>query len=553
METRDEFSKHYEDLLDGTYDCVDRIVLNAYFSLLHTPGGFRTWWRRLTGGDSTLDNTHLMRLAGRFSRRIHAYAKDKNIPVIHCHQEDNERKHEIAERLIPKDPNPRGVFCILVGRAPAPVYDVHEYPSGAIDIRKKVPLPYVNHYSIHIMDPDWGHITIKLCPHPPFTAQIILNGHEYVAIQARKRRIDFTKEENCFTDVADAAGLDEIADTMRAPCSVGRLVQVCERWIYSTCLCFALDSKEQEESQFRYSYSVYQAEYSRNLLFTRGRTMDQVFQGVVDRTRAPLNIRTVKTIFGYKYRPYHKDKHGKRPRIEVVVERPVYNLTVFKVHFGSLTLKIYSKGERVLRIEAIAHNARDFSCGRTIDKFPRIVELLKAMLERFLGVLHSVDVSFIDLGTMETWPLPSKVGACRVGGIDINRPRMRAIMEAVISLSPNPRGFTASDVAHKVREITGSTHTLYQPRHASYDLKKLRGKGLVDRTGHSRCYHVSPDGLRTMTAFIVLREKVLNPLLAGAGKRQTGPKPPNRSPIDIHYDNVQIEMQKIFQCLNIAA
>ena len=42
----DEFSLRYSDLVTGSYDCVDRIVLNAFFPLGHNPGGFRTWWRR---------------------------------------------------------------------------------------------------------------------------------------------------------------------------------------------------------------------------------------------------------------------------------------------------------------------------------------------------------------------------------------------------------------------------------------------------------------------------------------------------------------------------
>jgi hypothetical protein len=50
---------------------------------------------------------------------------------------------------------------------------------------------FPNHYSFHIIDPDWGHIIIKLCGHPPFGAQIILNGHEYVARQAKKESLDF--------------------------------------------------------------------------------------------------------------------------------------------------------------------------------------------------------------------------------------------------------------------------------------------------------------------------------------------------------------------------
>jgi hypothetical protein len=78
----DGLSTLYQDLLDGSYDCVDRIVLNAYFRMGHHPGGFRVWWRALTGSDETLENFHLMRLAGRFSRRIRGYAKAHGIPVI---------------------------------------------------------------------------------------------------------------------------------------------------------------------------------------------------------------------------------------------------------------------------------------------------------------------------------------------------------------------------------------------------------------------------------------------------------------------------------------
>jgi len=541
----DVFSAHYEECLEGIYDCTDRVVLNAYFVLGQSPGGFRTWWRQLMGNDDNLDNTHLMRFAGHFSRRIHAWAKKEGIPLMECKRD--ERKHELAEQYVPEVPF-RGVFCILVGRAPAPVLEV-----VGTHIQKKTPQPYVNHYYFHIMDPEWGHVTIRFCPHPPFNAQIILNGHEYVANEATRQNIDFVKEENCFTHVSDAAGLARIADTMiRSSADVGRLVQACERWIYSSCLCFALDLAEQQRTGFRYSYSVYQAEYSRNLLFERGRVLDQVFNSIIDRTRAPLEITTIKTIFGRKHRPYHQDANGKGPRIEVAVERPVYDLTIFKVHFGKLTVKIYSKGEGVLRIEAIAHNARDLRCGIVIDRLPRIIESLKAILERFMSVLNGVDVSFIDAGAVETWHLPSQVGSSRIGGIDINKPRMRAVMEAVIALSVSPRGFTVSELAAKVREIM--TDLNYQSRHAAYDLKKLLGKSLVHHINRSRGYQVTREGLRNMVALITLRDKVLLPLLANAGHRQMGrPKLLNRSQIDTHYDNIQIQMQKVFQCLNIAA
>ena len=72
----DRLRVRYGDLIEDSYDCVDRIVLNAYNTLCYQPGGFRTWWRRLhQGSDEELDNAHLMRMAGRFARRVRASAR----------------------------------------------------------------------------------------------------------------------------------------------------------------------------------------------------------------------------------------------------------------------------------------------------------------------------------------------------------------------------------------------------------------------------------------------------------------------------------------------
>jgi len=91
----DDFSLRYRDLLTGSYDCVDRIVLNAFFPVGYQPGGLRTWWRRLhDGSDEELDNTHLMRIAGRFARRVKARGAADAVPVIFC--KAGERKHRIA-------------------------------------------------------------------------------------------------------------------------------------------------------------------------------------------------------------------------------------------------------------------------------------------------------------------------------------------------------------------------------------------------------------------------------------------------------------------------
>lgn len=199
---------------------------------------------------------------------------------------------------------------ILVSRALAPVWKVRR--SKKRHIRESVQQkPYVKHYNFHIWDRQWGQITMKMSGHPPFGAQIILNGHEYVAGQAQKNGIEFTKDGNCMTEIADAAGWARVADTLSAEPAIGHLNQVCEGWIY-TCLSLGPDSEEQPASDFRYQFSNYQGEYSPNLLFRVGGQMEQIFQGLIDRTRSRVNVKHLKTIFGMKARP-PRDRQGKTP------------------------------------------------------------------------------------------------------------------------------------------------------------------------------------------------------------------------------------------------
>jgi hypothetical protein len=543
----DGLSTLYQDLLSGSYDCVDRIVLNAYFRMGHDPGGFRLWWRQLTGSDATLDNAHVMRLAGRFGRRIRGYAKAHNVPVVNCSV--GERKHDIAEEYLAKTTISQGLFLVLIGRAQAPVWDI----SANHHIEKKKPMPYVNHYSFHILDAEWGHITIKISGHPPFPAQIMLNGHEYVACQARKAGITFTKQGNCFTHVSRPAALAKIAATLSEQRTIGRLSQLCDRWIYSACLCFALDLEEQRLSGFRYQYSNYQIEYSRNLIFEVGGQMEQVFQALIDRSRVRLDLRTIKTILGCKRRPKYRSRKKRAAEWEVAVERPVYDLTIFKLHCGGLTLKIYTKGERVLRIEVIVHNARELDCGRALENFPEIICRLKAVLERFADALSCIDPCFIADQTLERLPTASRVGKVTVGGIDLNKPRMRWVVDAVIALSAGSDGFTASELAARVRTFGKQTPEQYGPTRAAYDLKKFRGQQIVQRIGATRRYEARPAGLKAIAALVVLRDKAIKPLLASAQQLRPSRGAHNPRPLDAHYHAVRAAMRGVFHELGIAA
>jgi len=167
--------------------------------------------------------------------------------------------------------------------------------------------------------------------------------------------------------------------------------------------------------------------------------MDRVVGAMLDRTRSRLDIPALATLSGARRRPGKYGTHPS-PRAGVVPEAPAWDLTVFKACFGLLTLKGYTKGARVLRFEAITHNTRQLGCGRALERFPQIAARLASMCQRFCTALDCVDIGFIPDGTLDQLPLPAQAGASRAGGIDVNKPRIRAALASVLALAPSPAG-----------------------------------------------------------------------------------------------------------------
>jgi hypothetical protein len=299
----DDFTERYRELLTGWYDCVDRIVLNACSPMGSTAGGFRTWWRRLVGGgdaeaDAVLDSADLMRLAGRFARRVRAWAADNAVPVIECAA--GEPKHLVAEEYLGTHPAAPGVFLILVAKAPAMVGDVRRSADGTVIgglARKRT---YVNHYSLHIMDRPGapGDQDVRACA---VRRAGDLERHEYVAIAAQGEGAGFVQG--------------------------GELLH--ENWVPGG-----------------------------HAAASPGRCGG--------------------------------------------------NLTVFKVHFGLLTLKGCTKGARVLVFEAITHSTRQLGCGRALGRFAQIAARLAGMCQRFCTALDCADIGFIPGGTLDQLPLPAQ-------------------------------------------------------------------------------------------------------------------------------------------------
>ena len=372
----------------------------------------------------------------------------------------NDLKYEIARAHRPKDPAFVGVFAVLVARAPAPLWEVRRNGQGQItELRRTEQWPYVQHYYFQILDPEWGHVAVRLCGYAPWGAQVIVNGHEWVERQARAEKVRVAKEGNCFIEGTNYRAVDRWARALSGPDLGPQLAALCARWLYSACLGFALPLAEQQRLDFHYRYSIWQLEYSRNYLFKEAQVLEEVFQKLIDRTRAPLDIKTLETLFGRRHRqPTKKRQRAGRRGYEITkeVDASSWEVTVWRVRWGSVVLKIYDKAGRVLRVEVKVLNTAGLGCGKGLGK------------------------------------LGEQLGC-------------------------------------------------------------VQGKGLVERVAGRRRYECRPQQLRVLCGYVVLREQVIKPVLAGLAHQELPPPPPKLGALDQRYLTLRPELQRTCHTLGLAA
>lgn len=204
-------------------------------------------------------------------------------------------------------------------------------------------------------------------------------------------------------------------------------------------------------------------------------------------------------------------------------------MTVWRVKGGQLGFKLYDKTMTLLRVEVTAHKVAALRCGRGLDKAGVIIERLHRHTASFLNTLSAAHLRTLEDGVFEELPNPSVRGARRIAGVDLNKECMRTVCAAVGALALDPRGFRLAELAARItaqqREHRFGESIAYTKKQASYDLRKLRAKELVDRIERTHRYRVRGSGLRVISGALCLRRCVLRPVLAGLAQRGAPPPP----------------------------
>ena len=127
------------------------------------------------------------------------------------------------------------------------------------------------------------------------------------------------------------------------------------------------------------------------------------------------------------------------------------------------------------------------------------------------------------------------------------------VLRSLLALSVHPHGFTVSQLAEHVRQQSAWDPLPYTVRQAAYDLLKLRSKQLVVRLLGTRRYQVSLAAVRQLSAWLLLRDQVLKPVLAAVTRQEPINRATDSTPLESRYCELRTIMHQVLDHLGFAA
>src|SRR5213592_2911109 len=489
---------------------IDRIFLQAYVPKLQSVGQvctFLRWQRKFKIPSSAAFG----KIGDAYVKAIHKYAEEHQIPVLYFDKKGKKKgkkkkkddKEKIARPYIEAAARAGKEGVVLIGIAQEKASAWRSRPRKG---HEKKPHPhmdwwremtYVNHFYFYLWDSEWGGAFWKTNAYAPFPIWLWLNGHGWAKRQLEKAGIGYEALDNGFRSCEDPVALQKICDRL----GPGAVKSFFWRWITRLPCPFT-------EADFRagyvYDLSFRQFEVSDTCVFDRPQAGRMWFEGVI---RDHLDV-------------------GRPHQVSLVFDRNIRGTTpgIFKTrvitkgtnpaltcYYKSSLIKQYFKEGKALRTETVICNTRDFGIGRRVCA--QNWNALRAAGESANRRLCDAELADAqpapDVATFDQVTRPSVTeDGLYAPGLRFGDPRVMAILASLVSFCHLVAGFTNRQLVERVGSFMQQP---YRRRQATYDLRRLKRKGLTSRIPHAHRYQLTSLGRRVAVLFTKTYGRTLAP------------------------------------------
>jgi hypothetical protein len=481
---------------------IDRMYLNVYVPWLQTEQGIVQFFRGHRG--QPLPSAALMSPISRsFVAKLEGFVAQHEIPLVQFRR--GQRKDEVMAEQLRHFRHDEGVVFVGKAQEKTPVFRTEKRRSPTTGR----PYPWivkstamVNHYYVYAMDRNFGPFFLKFCTYFPFNAKLCLNGHEYAKRQLAQKGIAFEALDNGILSCAEPERVQKICDGLSAEKIDGFL----RKWLRLLPHPF---TGADRKAGYRYDISILQAEFSLTQVLDRPVHGRLFFEQVIRENLDLGRPQEVQLIFNRKI----TRKTPGRFRTRVVTQDVTPSLNVY---YKNTRIKQYHKENRALRTETTINNSYDFGVGKRLHNLAKLREIGFAANRRLIEVERLSHDCMLTEDTFRTINGPVAAGRQRASGLRFADPRAHALLQALILFRQIAQGFRSSDLRHHLAALSGRDPESLSQGAITYQLRRLRLHGLIERLPKSFRYRVTEFGFRTALFFTRVYNRILRPGLAAA-------------------------------------
>ena len=474
--------------------CIDRLYLHAYMPKLQTSGGLCYFLDDHLG--HPIPSPALFKpLHDRFVTAVQAFARRHDVPLIPF--EPRQRKDDVVAEYRRRFTAREGVVVIGVAQEKMRSFKAHKRPGPGVHFDFSRQSVAVNHYYFYVLDRDWGPAFLKIGTYLPYPVKLCLNGHEWVKQQLRRQRISFESLDNGFLTCADPHGLQTTCDALAA----ADVQAFFDRWSHR--LPWPMTPTDRAAG-YDHRLAICQLEVSLTHVFDRPVQGRHFFEAVIRENLDLGRPDRVGLLFPLRLtRATPPPAYGYRTRVITDGVQPSLH-----VEYKASHVKQYFKEDQALRTETTINNPNDFYVTKGLDQLGHLRDLGASVNRKLLEVERLSQHCVLTQDALDRLQQPSVEAGQRVSALRFGDPRVMAVLQALTGFTHLPRGFHNRDLRPHVASLLGRPYSAAQ---MTYDLRRLRLKGLIHRIPKTHRYTVTTYGLKVAFFYSKLYLRILRP------------------------------------------
>ena len=536
------FAKLFDSLLVFVYHCFDRIVIHGYLSGLSRPEQVVHFVRHVLGIPA-VSKELLSQRTEDYRNWVEAYARNHKIPVEWAEKGRRKEDHVLPTLRRMEKRGAYGVYFIFKSMEQGRTFriTVPKYPTQDPNHRiLAVQRSRFTHYYFYIRDEVLGPIIVRVASFFPFHATYWLNGHSFIQRELERTGVGFHKNDNAFLAVDDVAALQAAADRL-SPALIRKQLDY-----WTLILGPKFSKKERAQMNLSRFYAIAQIEYCRNFVFKRHFPIHKIFERSCEIGLWRLTANRISEIFGVRL---HKRLRGK---LATVIDQIEHGHHVFRAYWKNAFLKQYEKFSRFLRNELCSNNLRDFGLKKGLDHLNAVRQRFQTITDRFAGFQAECLNVHVDFPLLQRLALPVLIGSVRYPGIKIHDTRLIRLLEVLLHGGNTLGGWTAKQIHQAVCttfQLSANTYGLNQLR---YDLRNLKGHGLLARDGSRYAYRLTAKAIPIALLFLFFHKRLCGPLANSRFHHKPDPAHRPNSKLEAAYHKADAAIQQIVDLLAAA-